>query len=278
MDRRERRAPAASPPSSRPAARRPADPRPGFRASRPWARRRRSRSGVLGLAAGAGGDQRDQGKGGKSAHRRAFHGWFRGRTLPPPHCSRKPARGRTCILRPSCCSAQANWAANSPSPRSGSAAESSPATATTMRPAMQLADEREVFSMLDGVGASRRGREASARLYRPGDRGDRHGDAGRAGARRLAHRSLGQGGAADHEPRRHPRFRGQGAGAHHLALPVRRNARRGDRCRRDRRPARRGQAGHVVERQGPERRHGPRKSWAPRSTMPSPTCAATGRG
>ena len=47
--------------------------------------------------------------------------------------------------------------------------------------------------------------------------------------RRLARRAVGQGRAADHEPRRHPRFRGPGAWPRHLELPVRREPRRSDR-------------------------------------------------
>ena len=126
-------------------------------------------------------------------------------------------------------------------------------------PAMQVADEREVFPMLDGAAL-----RAAVEKHRPdhivpGDRGDRHGDAGRAGARGLACRPLGQGGPADHEPRRHPRLRGEGAWPHDVTLSLRRNPRRGGRRRRNRRPSRRGQAGHVVERQGPEHRpHGGR--------------------
>ena len=46
----------------------------------------------------------------------------------------------------------------------------------------------------------------------------------RAGAWRL-----GQGRAADHEPRRHPRFRRQRARPRHLQIPLRRKPRRGDR-------------------------------------------------
>ena len=79
-------------------------------------------------------------------------------------------------------------------------------------PAMQVADAFEVFPMLDGKALRSRGREAQARRHRARDRGDRHRNAGRARKRRLEGRAVGQGGAADHEPRRHPRLRGQELG------------------------------------------------------------------
>ena len=145
-------------------------------------------------------------------------------------------------------------------------------------PAMQLADAREVFPMLDGAALRAAVEKHRPDYIVPEIEAIDTGDAGRAGARRLEDRALGQGGAADHEPRRHPRLRGQGARPHHLALPVCRDARGSDCRRRHRRPAGGGQAGDVVERQGPERRPHAKRSLAPRSIMPSPTCAATGRG
>ena len=62
-------------------------------------------------------------------------------------------------------------------------------------------------------GAQGRGQEAQARRHHPRDRGDRHRRAGRARESGLPRRALGQGGAADHEPRRHPRVRGAASSA-----------------------------------------------------------------
>ena len=225
-----RPAPAASPPSARPAARTPADPRPAISRQSAVGPRRRSRSASCGLAAGRGGDQ---GIRARAASRRIgrLSECCAGDIAASP-TSRKPAREAPCISPPSCCSDPASWAANSPSPPSGSAAASSPATAMTMRRRCSWPTRARCSRCSTGRRCARRSR-STGQTYRARDRGDRYRDAGRAGERGLAHRALGQGGAADHEPRRHPRLRRQGAGPDHLALPVRRDPRRGDRGGRD---------------------------------------------
>ena len=93
-------------------------------------------------------------------------------------------------------------------------------------PAMQLADAREVFSMLDGAAL-----RAAVEKHRP-DHIVPEIEAidtamlADARARGVARRALGQGGPADDEPRRHPRFRRAGAWPDDLALHLRRDARR----------------------------------------------------
>ena len=130
--------------------------------------------------------------------------------------------------------------------------------------------------MLDGSGAPRRGREASARRHRPRNRGDRHRDPGRARKRRLARGAVGQGGAADYEPRRHPRLRGARARPSHVPLSLRRKPRRGDRRRRARSACRASSSRSCRARaRARAPRKTPRRS-APRGTMRSPKCAATG--
>ena len=79
-------------------------------------------------------------------------------------------------------------------------------------PAMQIADAFEVFPMLDGKALRAAVEKHQAGRDHPGDRGDRHRYACRARERGMAGRALGQGRAADHEPRRHSRVRGARTG------------------------------------------------------------------
>ena len=95
--------------------------------------------------------------------------------------------------------------------------------------------------MLDGKALRAAVEKHRPDVDHPRDRGDRHRDAGRARAGRLARRAVGQGGAADHEPRRHPRLRGARARARHLANIASPKAAR----RRSRRPRRLGSRASI---------------------------------
>ena len=106
-------------------------------------------------------------------------------------------------------------------------------------PAMQLADAREVFSMLDGAALRAAVEKHRPDYIVPEIEAIDTATLADAGARGLARRPLGQGGAADHEPRRHPRLRRARSWASPPRATVRRDARGGDRRRRDGRACRR---------------------------------------
>ena len=74
-------------------------------------------------------------------------------------------------------------------------------------PAMQLADAREVFSMLDGAALRAAVEKHRPDYIVPEIEAIDTATLAELEARGLARRAVGQGGPADHEPRRHPRFR-----------------------------------------------------------------------
>ena len=119
---------------------------------------------------------------------------------------------------------------------------------------MQVADAFEVFPMLDGAALRAAVEKHKPDVIVPEIEAIDTATLAALESRRLARRALGQGGAADHEPRRHPRLRRARARPRHLAIPLRREPRRSDRRRRRGRPAVRRQAGDVELGQGPEHR------------------------
>ena len=144
-------------------------------------------------------------------------------------------------------------------------------------PAMQVADDSEVFAMLDGKAL-----KAAVKKHKPDviipeiEAIDTAAlaDLEKSG---LPRRAVGQGGAADHEPRRHPRLRGDASwpsSPPNIASP--KAARR--RSRRSSTSACRASSSRScplrARARAPPR---PSRRSAKRGTMPSPTCAATGR-
>ena len=145
-------------------------------------------------------------------------------------------------------------------------------------PAMQVADAFEVFSMLDGKALRAAVEKHRPDVIVPEIEAIDTATLAALEAGRLARRAVGQGRPADHEPRRHPRFRRARARARHLAniaspkAATRRSPRReavGLPCvvKPVMSSSGKGQSTAQIRRGG-RRRPG---------TMRSPTCAATGR-
>ena len=145
-------------------------------------------------------------------------------------------------------------------------------------PAMQMADAFEVFPMLDGAALRAAVEKHRPDVIVPEIEAIDTATLAELEARRLAGRAVGQSGPADHEPRRHPRFRRARARPRHLANTASPKAAR-------KRSRRREAVGLpcVVKPvmsssgKGQSTSRRPPKRSARRGTMRSPTCAATGR-
>ena len=145
-------------------------------------------------------------------------------------------------------------------------------------PAMQVADAFEVFPMLDGKALRAAVEKHKPDVIVPEIEAIDTATLAELEQRRLARRAVGQGGAADHEPRRHPRFRRAGSSAWsppNIASPkaaTRRSRRReevGLPCVVKPVMSSSGKGQSTAQDRG-------RRSARP-GTMRSPTCAATGR-